>query len=530
MKYAIMSLLVLIIILPVHAWTKSRDFEGTVGEKAQGPSGFDNAGTATIYSSEAANSGTGSAKMSWTAGINGFGVCTGEHYYATNLREGDELWVRGYYYFKAPWDWTTPTYIKIMRIHVATSSGSNIGYQSLLSDGGGQIVGNTEVADRNYYTNHGYDLDRWQSLEMYVMFSSSAGIFRAWKDGILILEDKSSKTLSSSSDYADFSYFMSYWNGGCPQNQVMYMDDVVMTTDTPSARDAAGNPMIGPSGSGGTGPVCGSNGCEPGETCSSCQADCGTCPCAPNWICASWSSCIDSQQTRTCSDSNSCGTTAGKPATTQSCSSCTPSAEICGNSVDEDCDGSDMQCVGTQITVDSTYEGYGIGVIDDNNTDPFSGTSTTWASGETTGAHWILFTFPTEQDISRIDVYWAYNPVRQQYMSSQELQVQYWDGSKYVTVSTITNSGSMAESTASFQKVSTTRLRLYQPASKGSAVYPAVLWLTEVDYGNGVHEADTDCSGCIEQDELLAYITDWKTGKAILAILMEAIRLWKGGC
>ena len=42
--------------------------------------------------------------------------------------------------------------------------------------------------------------------------------------------------------------------------------------------------------------------------------------CLENWFCASWTTCSSSGiQTRTCTDSNSCGTTATKPATTQSC-------------------------------------------------------------------------------------------------------------------------------------------------------------------------------------------------------------------
>jgi len=41
--------------------------------------------------------------------------------------------------------------------------------------------------------------------------------------------------------------------------------------------------------------------------------------CTESWTCGDWSACTNSQQTRTCTDANSCGTTAGKPSESQSC-------------------------------------------------------------------------------------------------------------------------------------------------------------------------------------------------------------------
>lgn len=45
--------------------------------------------------------------------------------------------------------------------------------------------------------------------------------------------------------------------------------------------------------------------------------------CTQNWQCSSWGVCENSQQTRTCTDSNSCGATTNKPTETQSCTSTT---------------------------------------------------------------------------------------------------------------------------------------------------------------------------------------------------------------
>lgn len=49
--------------------------------------------------------------------------------------------------------------------------------------------------------------------------------------------------------------------------------------------------------------------------------------CIESWSCNSWSSCLNNQQTRTCSDSNNCGTTINKPAIVQNCN--TPVAKTC---------------------------------------------------------------------------------------------------------------------------------------------------------------------------------------------------------
>ncbi len=41
--------------------------------------------------------------------------------------------------------------------------------------------------------------------------------------------------------------------------------------------------------------------------------------CTPSWECGDWGDCVDNTQTRTCLDTNNCGTTAGKPGESQTC-------------------------------------------------------------------------------------------------------------------------------------------------------------------------------------------------------------------
>jgi hypothetical protein len=61
--------------------------------------------------------------------------------------------------------------------------------------------------------------------------------------------------------------------------------------------------------------------------------------CSPSWQCSSWSVCNNNSQQRTCTDSNDCGTSTGKPAETQSCSiQCINDADIppCDGCVKQD--------------------------------------------------------------------------------------------------------------------------------------------------------------------------------------------------
>ena len=137
------------------------------------------------------------------------------------------------------------------------------------------------------------------------------------------------------------------------------------------------------------------------------------------------------------------------------------------------------------VTVDSTYPGYTTLPIDDGVIDARGGTATTWASAESpTADHWINIALSSAQQINTATVYWAYNNNQQKYMTSQQVQVQYWNGSSYVTVATMTYPGSdVPSSTVSFSAVTTSQLRFYQPANQGNPTYPTVFWISEVDYG-----------------------------------------------
>ncbi len=73
--------------------------------------------------------------------------------------------------------------------------------------------------------------------------------------------------------------------------------------------------------------------------------------CIEDWSCTNWSSCTNNQQTRTCTDSNLCGTTENKPVESQSCFAPTPDIECYS---DDDCwvDGTGQPyCEGDELCI-----------------------------------------------------------------------------------------------------------------------------------------------------------------------------------
>jgi len=136
------------------------------------------------------------------------------------------------------------------------------------------------------------------------------------------------------------------------------------------------------------------------------------------------------------------------------------------------------------IIIDSAYPGYSPTVIDDGLIDATGGTATTWASAESSiEPHWITITLPSPKQLNTATIYWAFNNFRQTYMTSQQVDFQYWNGSSFQNVGSFIYTADMPSSTIYFPTITASQIRLYQPTNKGNPQYPTVLWITEVDYG-----------------------------------------------
>ncbi|ABQ26511.1 heparin lyase I family protein [Geotalea uraniireducens] len=228
------------------AWTKTVNFDnGTNGALANGAVGFDYAGSKTTISGDMAVSGAKSAKMVWAKGDPGWNLQHGEINFPAPVKNGGEVWIRGYYYFANPWSFLSNngdySGIKIMRL--ATDVG---GWHSIFSVFSPNISASNEMEQVQIDTSAPFIIGAWQSLEMYLKLSPTQGIFRIWQNGKLVFEDLNHKTITSSNGYVSMASVMSVWNNNVGQSQTQYVDEFVITTDRPAQVDSKGNPMIGP--------------------------------------------------------------------------------------------------------------------------------------------------------------------------------------------------------------------------------------------------------------------------------------------
>ena len=251
----VLILMSLIASTQSHAWTINANFEtGTVGQRANGDDAFRNqAFSSTIYSNTYVHSGSKSAKSSITKGTDGWGEWGGLINYPSGVGQGGQIWYRVWAYYPSGFDFTCSCTegIKFMRI------GSNAGsWDYYLATNGVDIA--TGVTSK-FYENHPYpftdirglggpiSLGSWHAFELYVKLSPTAGqgIIRAWRDGKLIFEDKETPTMANASDIFKESLVWTYWNGKAPKSQSAYVDDIIITNETPNNLDAFGNHFIG---------------------------------------------------------------------------------------------------------------------------------------------------------------------------------------------------------------------------------------------------------------------------------------------
>lgn len=90
--------------------------------------------------------------------------------------------------------------------------------------------------------------DAWVAMQMSIYFStnSSLGYSRLWVGSTYIGQTANFQTLPSSDNVLNDLTVGDYWNGASQAANTWYMDEIIVTTDTPNTTDAGGRPYIHP--------------------------------------------------------------------------------------------------------------------------------------------------------------------------------------------------------------------------------------------------------------------------------------------
>jgi hypothetical protein len=241
--------------------------DGAVGEPATGLDALaDTLGPGTVYSDEQALDGAGkSCKTFAEAGQSYFGG----RFRTPNMNVGDtgDLWIRQALYFPQGFcfgygaggdGWGATKWI---RVEFDDGNPSTGGPGSRLTLELGNFASNacnsaTEIwgAAREYAgtTNcqpasfPALETGAWRMVQWHTHFAADgSGFIRFWLDDEF-LGQWDGQTLPSSLPKIDFVQYGDYWNGTPFQDVEWYMDDVIMSSETPDTLDAGGRPYISP--------------------------------------------------------------------------------------------------------------------------------------------------------------------------------------------------------------------------------------------------------------------------------------------
>lgn len=241
-----------------EAWQVRSDFESGAADVGsivtEGPiDGFNG----TTYSTVESVSGTQSARLSILQETDGWEYWGIEIEHPSVLGRYDELWLRVHTFFPEGFEFTADPWLKFLRVQTLASDNSNDGYVDWYIDQPPEPTPFRWIYEgRQQWHTFGTESESirrgvWETYEMYVSFdtipASEGGhaIVRLWKNGTLLEQITDKATLADPSGASQRTLLFTYWNGLAPATQHMFVDDLVLTNETPCGRDVFGHPMIG---------------------------------------------------------------------------------------------------------------------------------------------------------------------------------------------------------------------------------------------------------------------------------------------
>jgi hypothetical protein len=224
-------------------WSVVRNFNsGTLGTSVNNQSDGMTT-TAAVYDDTYVAEGPLSAKTTITQGAEGFGSFGGIVDFPFNLVQYDELWMHVWLYVPANFDLTTNSgSLKFMRVRSRKADNTSQGYLDW------QIKPNGTYRLLKEGQSIWYDADpnavlpraQWVQYIWHIIIDdvpgASGGLarVRAWQDGVLIQDENLVRTMNAVGDVQTGLYLFTFWNGGAPQTQSVWLDDIRIANTKPS--------------------------------------------------------------------------------------------------------------------------------------------------------------------------------------------------------------------------------------------------------------------------------------------------------
>ncbi|QJR81987.1 hypothetical protein CA267_015110 [Alteromonas pelagimontana] len=240
-------------------WTIKSTFESEkLGDRAKGSTGFKDLAGQSEVTKDQVLSGQ-SAKIWIKEGQTGYGRWGGDWKFPEPLRRGDKVWFSVHTYMPEefePYSSSGGSRLKFLRILTKDSKQKNVGYDDLYvnikgSNAPFRFIYEGEQRWHNVgRKNDIFQKERWENYQMSITFDSiskdEGGMaeVRIWKDGEKIAHITNRKTLKHVDDLATRALLFTYWNGGAPKDQFMYVDDITITSETPKWTDVDGYPIV----------------------------------------------------------------------------------------------------------------------------------------------------------------------------------------------------------------------------------------------------------------------------------------------
>ena len=201
-----------------------------IGSSAREPEGMTEAFSSTIIAT--APDGTVCARMGIDAGKTGFGQWGGIISHKENAIAGQVLDMTIATYFPGDFDLKAMPRLKFLRMHTMSDASPNEGYLDLYILPNGQFCHDNETTGFSSIVNGGdpfgltIERETWEIYRVFVYLNSdpTKGFYKVYQNGKLIYE-RMGATLSTNSSYSDRTHIFTYWNGGAPKSQFMYVRD-----------------------------------------------------------------------------------------------------------------------------------------------------------------------------------------------------------------------------------------------------------------------------------------------------------------